>query len=103
MSRLLDLEAARSKAQLSACEILGRLYSGAPADVLEAKYVEAEHCWMFFRNRSIYIPPEQALRTFAYVVSKRGGGRLVPDYWDDPIGMAEYLERISDYLATHDA
>ena len=83
--------------------MLKELFSGKLEDILEERVVETEHCWMFFRKRSIILPPEYSLRDCSYVMAKRGGGRLVPDYWDDEVRLQEYLKTISDYLATHDA
>ena len=99
----MSVETARLSAQASAMRMLEGLYVGDPAEILERRFAETNHCWMFFNNRSIIIPPERALSAFAYVIAKRGGGRLVPDYWDDEVRMQEYLETISEYLATHDA
>ena len=52
---------------------------------------------MFFRNRGIVIPPEQALRDGAYAVSKRGEVRYVFDFSDDPKQAEEYLQKMSNY------
>ena len=96
------LGGARDSAQQSAMHDLQGLYSGDPKDVLEEHFLEAEHCWMFFRKRFIQIPPERSLIAFAYVIGKRSGGRCVADYWDDPPKAQAYLKVLSDHLATHD-
>jgi hypothetical protein len=99
----MDFEQARRQAEQTALGILEGVYSGPTSQVLEQRFLEAEHCWMFFRSRAIHLPPEHALRAMAYVFSKRSGkGRLVADFWDDEVKLCEYLKVMSDYFATHD-
>jgi hypothetical protein len=68
---------------------------------LEDSFIEAQHCWMFFRNRDIAVAPERALADEAYVVSKRGTVRTVVNYIDDQKEAANYLQKMSDYFATN--
>ena len=96
----MNFDEARKRAVRDAIFDVGHLYEGEPDQILEDHFEEAEHCWMFFRNRSIDVP-EASLRNFAYVFGKHGGGRCVNDYWDEPTRLAEYLKTCSDYFATH--
>ena len=66
--------------------------------LLQEEYLEAENCWMFFRNRLIVIAPERALSDCAYCVSKRGNGRSIPDYSNDPVRLVEYLHIMSNHF-----
>ena len=69
------------------------------ANVLADDYAEAEHCWMFFRSKKIMIPPDGELRGgWAYVVSKTGELREVPDFSSDKQKLYEYLEKMSEYF-----
>jgi hypothetical protein len=69
------------------------------ATVLAGEYVEAEHCWMFFRSKEIFVPPEGELRGgWAYAVSKTGEIREVPDFSSDKQKLKEYLEEMSEYF-----
>jgi hypothetical protein len=64
-------------------------------------YLEAEHCWMFFRNDAIVTPPERALDDCAYVVSKRGHLRYVVNYAAEPQKADAYNKKMSEYFAAH--
>jgi hypothetical protein len=66
---------------------------------LEDFYLEAEECWMFYRNPSIFIEPKFLLgRDFSYGVSKRGNMRLVYDLRETPGAAEEYIIKLSDYM-----
>jgi hypothetical protein len=66
--------------------------------MLQDGYLEADHCWMFFRNQSIVIAPERALSDCAYCVSKKGNGRSIPDYSNDRARLHEYLQIMSNHF-----
>lgn len=69
-------------------------------DVLAANYLEAEHCWMFFRNSKISVPKTALLGIeWAYVVSKSGKFSMVEDFSSDNEKLHEYLKTMSDYFA----
>jgi hypothetical protein len=99
---IMKFEEAKQRAEQAARLDLQGLYSEPIECVLDASYEETEHCWMFFHDRSIVIPPERALSEFAYAYGKVSGeGRCVPDFRNDPQRLKEYLAFISDYFATH--
>ncbi|MDB5058725.1 MAG: hypothetical protein JWO59_2197 [Chloroflexi bacterium] len=66
--------------------------------LLSERYLEADHCWMFFRNEAIVVPPERPLRDAVYCVSKRGSLRSIADFSDDPVRLQEYLLTMSNYF-----
>jgi hypothetical protein len=97
----MNFEQAKESAVESAMFSLRGLYTGPPSAILEKGFRETNDCWMFFRSRSIKIPPERALSDFAYAYSKHSGeGRCVPDYWDDQPRLEEYLVTLSNYFAS---
>lgn len=63
------------------------------------RHLEAEHCWLFFRNPEIKVPPHARLvDEAAYCVGKRGGFAMIQDYTYDPARLMEYLQTMSDYF-----
>ena len=68
----------------------------------ESRYLEAPGCWMFFRNPSIVIPPQHALRDCAFVVSRHGDLRTIVDYTHNPAQLAAYLRTMSDYFVKNE-
>jgi len=95
----ITLEKARDIAREQALFNLSAFIEG-DEDVLEADYLEAQHCWMFFRNRKISVPNSALLGIeWAYVVSKRGKFSMVEDYSSDNEKLVEYLKTMSDYFA----
>jgi hypothetical protein len=65
----------------------------------ESRFLEAAHCWMFFRNPRIKIPPHARLvDEAAYCISKRGKLAMIQDYSDDPFRLKEYLQTMSSYF-----
>jgi hypothetical protein len=70
-------------------------------DPLSGKVMEAENCWIFFRNKDIHVPSEGAMRgDWAYAVSKDGDFRQVYDLSDDSQKCADYLQFMSDYFSS---
>ncbi|MCO4857171.1 hypothetical protein MKD49_11840 [Herbaspirillum sp. WGmk3] len=68
--------------------------------LLEDRHLEAEHCWMFFRNPAITISHEGSLADWAYCISKRGTARSVADFSENPVQLHAYLKTMSDYFET---
>lgn len=65
----------------------------------QGRYLEAEYCWMFFRNPEILVPDYGwFVRQAAYAVSKRGAFSMIHDYSSDPVQLKEYLQKLSDYF-----
>lgn len=96
----ITLEKARSIAREQALFNLSSFVDEEGEDVLEADYLEAEHCWMFFRNRGIHVSKTVLLGIeWAYVVSKRGKFSMVQDFSSDREKLLEYLKTMSDYFA----
>ncbi len=94
----ISLEQARHIAEEQAMKNLTGLME-AGQSVLQASYLEAENCWMFFRNKEIKIPDGSQLGIeWAYVVSKRGKFSLVEDFSSDSKKLLDYLEKMSHYF-----
>lgn len=69
------------------------------SQVLKSEYLEAEHCWMFFRSEKIDIPADATLGIkWAYVVSKKGTFSMVQDLSDDQQRLQTYLQTMSDHF-----
>lgn len=76
-------------------------YTGSFSEVLENEYLEAEHCWMFFRSREIDVPLDATLGIkWAHVVSKYGTYSMVQDFSEDPQRLQAYLQGMSDHFKT---
>lgn len=94
----ISLAQARSIAQDNAFAYL-KAFCDKPEETLKAGYLEADHCWMFFRNENIEIPEDYTLGLkWAYVVSKKGKYSMVQDFSDDEKKVNEYLRTMSDYF-----
>lgn len=66
---------------------------------MQASYLEAENCWMFFRDKGIQVPVGSRLGIeWAYVVSKHGKFSLVEDFSSDAQKLHDYLKTMSDYF-----
>ena len=95
---LITFEDARRMAEKEAGEALSAFVDHASTPFLSTRFLEAEHCWMFFRNEAIVIPPTSALWDCAYAISKRGSRRKIVDFSDDPTKLDEYLLTMSAYF-----
>ena len=94
-----NIEAARKAAHESAQWNLQGLYADPKQERLETAYRETADCWMFFQRRDIAIPPERSLSQGAYAVSKHSmEERFVPDFRDNELRLAAYLELLSDHF-----
>ncbi len=60
--------------------------------------LEAEYCWVFFRNTEIKITQEGAIADWAYCISKKGTARSISDFSDDPVRANEYLQQMSNHF-----
>lgn len=94
-------EQARTLATDLALFHLGRFWVDKSIPLLQEENLEAEHCWMFFRNKAIVITQEGALTDWAYCVSKKGTARSTVDFSDDPVRLHEYLQIMSDHFKEH--
>lgn len=95
----ISLEQARKIAEEQAKMNLSSLGS-AGGSFLQPSYLEAENCWMFFRDKGISVPADAHLGIeWAYVVSKRGKFSLVQDFSSDSEKLHDYLKKMSDYFA----
>jgi len=89
---------ARTIAEAAARLNLQGFLTDESVTLLRAEVLEAEHCWMFFRNPEIYVPADSALiGDWAYVVSRYGDVRDVADLYGQQ-GLIEYLKKMSDYF-----
>jgi hypothetical protein len=96
----ITFEKGKQLAEEAAMEEIGGFRKSNKMPVLSGEYVEAECCWVFFRNKRIQIP-EGFLRNYAYAVSKKGHVILIVDFSDDPLKLKEYLKKFSDHLKEH--
>jgi hypothetical protein len=94
----ITLEQARLLAEESAAFFLSEFRSDPSVPLLQEHYLEAEHCWMFFRNKNIVIPFDRPFCDGAYVVSKRGNGRSVADLSEKPMEAQAYLQKLSEHF-----
>jgi hypothetical protein len=100
--RAITFAEARAQAENTARRRLKNFMSDPNMPALRDEYLEAEHCWMFFRNLDIKLPDPASvdglLPSDAYCWSKHGEGRLVADFSDDPAKCRAYLQKMSDYF-----
>ena len=96
----ITFEHARKLAEEAAMEELSSFIGNQQIPVLCGEHVEAECCWVFFRNKQITIPAG-CLKNYAYAVSKKGHVILIVDFSDDPPKLKEYLMKFSDHLKGH--
>ncbi len=70
---------------------------------LEDDFLEAEHCWIFFRNKEIIVLPENWFTKSyaAFAVSKSGTVNQITAFEDDKEQMLAYLQTMSEYFARH--
>lgn len=93
---------ARELAEESARGNLKHFVSNSSIPLLRSSFLEAEFCWIFFRNESIEVPADKALAgNWAYAVSKKGAVRQIADLSDDSEKMLEYLKKMSKYFEDH--
>jgi len=72
---------------------------GDGGSVLSDRYLEAEHCWMFFVNPKLIRSEENIFGSkWAFVVSKKGAKSMVNDFSGDPPRLLEYLQELSQYF-----
>jgi hypothetical protein len=90
---------AKNLAELSALGNLKNFLKDEKTSLLREDYLEAEHCWVFFRNKEIIVPPESSLGgDCAYAVSKAGEVRQIADLSSDNEQSLAYLQKMSDYF-----
>ncbi len=95
----INFEEAKAIATKQALLELGPFMHGHSSEVLWGHYLEAEYCWMFFRNPEIQIPKGALLGIeWAYVVSKKGAFSLVQDFSYNAEKLHAYLKSMSDYF-----
>ncbi|TXH31981.1 MAG: hypothetical protein E6Q98_26115 [Rhodospirillaceae bacterium] len=96
----ITFEEARADAEKQAYADIDSFRKDKSIPLLDDEYLEAEHCWMFFQNKDIYLAPEYQFSHRAYAYSKKKGvGRTVYDLRDDPERMSEHLQYMSDFFA----
>lgn len=93
----ISFEQAKAIAEAVALTYVQRLDYDRSWPLLEDRCLEGEHCWMFFTNRRIYFAPG-SLGSPAYAISKRGTGRIIANFYDDPVRAEEYLQTMSNYF-----
>lgn len=96
----ITFEQAREIAFSAACADVTGILKDIPSKLLDDEYLEAEHCWFFFRSKDVVIPSESwFVATYnAYAISKKGAFSQITDFDRDPEKLAEYLKKMSDYF-----
>ena len=99
--KVVTLDEARELARRTGAESWSRYIPQDCDDCLVERYLEAEHCWFFFRNPEIIVPDENwfARSYTAIAVSKFGTVRSITDFSGDPDRLADYLNLMSAYFA----
>lgn len=96
-SERISLERAKFLAKQEAYSELKDFIQSKSHEVLDNYYLEAEHCWIFFKHPSIVIPKNR-LYFRAFAVGDQGGCRLVYDLRDEPDKMQKHLSDLSNYF-----
>jgi hypothetical protein len=99
--RILTLSEARELARREGAASWKRYIPQDCSDCLSERYLEAEHCWFFFRNPVIVVPDENwfAYAYSAIAVSKLGDVRSIKDFSHEPEKLTDYLNLMSAYFA----
>jgi hypothetical protein len=98
-SELLSVDQARALAEAEAERELSTFANGEVSNYLRDEFLEADNCWMFFRNLDVDVPQSVITPHFAYAVSKHGEMRLVPDLSSDRSRVLEYVKTMSAYFS----
>jgi hypothetical protein len=99
MKEVITHEQARKMADEIARSDLAELVMDQSIPFLATKYLEAEYCWIFFRNESIVLNQKYSLRwDWAYAISKKGNARHVYDFRGDEERMKSYLQELSNFF-----
>ena len=102
LNEQISLSDAITIAESAAYRNLESFFTEEGTKVLADDFVEGEHCWIFFRNKEIFVPPEGQLRGgWSYAVSKTGELREIADFSSDEQKLKEYLDIMSDYFFQH--
>lgn len=69
-------------------------------EALEGDFLEAEHCWIFFRNRKIVVASgDWFTKSYgAFAISKKGAFSQITAFEDDREQQLAYLQTMSDYF-----
>lgn len=87
---------ARQKAEHCFVEMIP--YMAQASAVLDVRFLEAENCWMFFRNREIDTGEGGFFTDTACAVSKRGEVRTINDFSANEEELMRYLQAMSDHF-----
>jgi len=74
-------------------------YMAQASVVLDERFLEAENCWMFFRNREMDTGEGGFFTDTACAVSRRGELRIINDFSDNEQNLMKYLQTMSDHIA----
>lgn len=99
-SGIITLNQARQMAEDAVMRDRSQYKSPEVQKALEDEFLEAENCWIFFRNKKIVVLPENWF-TKAYVafaVSKRGSFSQVTAFDEDREQLLSYLQTMSEYF-----
>lgn len=96
----ITVEQARKIAEDAVMQERGQYENAEIEQALEDGFLEAEHCWIFLRNRKIVVLPENWFtRSYgAFAVSKKGTMSQISSFEDDPAQLPRYLQTMSEYF-----
>lgn len=97
----IDWQQARQLAEQAVMRDVDSYESREVQKALEDEFLEAEHCWIFFRNREISVRPEKWFtRAYnAFAISKTGAFSQIATLEYDEAQLNAYLNVMSDYFA----
>lgn len=99
MNKTVTYEQARKMAEEIARGDLEELVHDRAITLLDAKDLEADYCWIFFRNSHIILDEKYSLRwNWAYAISKKGNTRHVYDFRGDEERTKCYLQELSNFF-----
>jgi hypothetical protein len=93
----ISFEQAKAKAEAGFSSLF---VDGIPKDagaILSEFYLEAEYCWMFFRNKALIVREEFIMSEAAISVSRMGRVSWIADLSDEPERLKIYIAEMSDY------
>ena len=95
----ISFERAKEIATESAREAFAQLLTVKNKEILSRNFLEAEHCWLFFKNEEIFVPVELSLSlSWSYAVSKKGHVRQFYTF-ENIEEMKAALENLSQHFA----
>jgi hypothetical protein len=93
---LISEDVAREMAERCFVEMIP--YMAQASVIVSERFLEAQNCWMFFRNRELDNGEAGFYTDTACAVSKHGEVRCINDFSDNEKTLLEYLEAMSNHF-----